>query len=147
MKFFVDTNVIVYSRDRIDPQKRERAIAWLTALAAGNSIVVSPQVLNESINAFIKKRDMDHRQLSPFVQATAAWCTAPFGVAVTEQALAIRDRWRFEWWDSLIVASATLSGCDFVLTEDLQDGQKLGRLEVVNPFVREPSTFHLTPST
>jgi predicted nucleic acid-binding protein len=136
--------VIVYSRDQNAPQKRDRAIAWLTALATGNSIVISPQVLNESISAFIRKLGFDSPELSPFAHAVAPWCTAPFGVAVTEQALKIRDRWQFEWWDSLIIASAIMAGCDFILTEDLQDGQKLGGLEVVDPFVREPSIFNLT---
>ena len=141
MRFFVDTNVIVYTRDRSAPRKRERAIAWLLALASADAITISPQVLNESINAFINKLDLDHDDLMPFVRGVASWCTAPVGPEVTAEALRVRSRWKFGWWDCLIVASAAIGGCDHVLTEDLQDGQKLDTLEVVDPFGHEPSVF------
>jgi predicted nucleic acid-binding protein len=47
----------------------------------------------------------------------------------------LRKRYRLSWWDSLIVASALETECDFLYTEDLQHGQTLeGRLQVINPF-------------
>jgi predicted nucleic acid-binding protein len=53
-----------------------------------------------------------------------------------EGAMSIRDRYRFSWWDSLIVASALQAGCDELCTEDLQHGQIIdNRLSIVNPFL------------
>ena len=36
--------------------------------------------------------------------------------------------------DSLVVAAAEMSGCDEILTEDLNDGQVYGSVKAVNPF-------------
>jgi predicted nucleic acid-binding protein len=45
-------------------------------------------------------------------------------------------RWRFGFYDSLIVASALAAGCDMLLTEDLQHGQVIETLTISNPFKR-----------
>jgi len=42
------------------------------------------------------------------------------------------------WWDALIVSSAQIAGCDYLLTEDLSHGQDLGGVQVVDPFQVEP---------
>jgi predicted nucleic acid-binding protein len=41
----------------------------------------------------------------------------------------------------LIVSAAQVGGCKYLLTEDLQDGQDLDGLEVVDPFRRSPDTI------
>ena len=38
------------------------------------------------------------------------------------------------FWDALVVSAASMAGCDHLLTEDLQDGMRLGRVTVANPF-------------
>jgi predicted nucleic acid-binding protein len=42
--------------------------------------------------------------------------------------------------DALIVAAAQVADCRFLLTEDLQDGQELGEVQVLNPFLHAPET-------
>ena len=53
-----------------------------------------------------------------------------------QRALDIQARWRFGFYDSLIVASALSAGCARLLTEDLQHGQRIETLTVENPFKR-----------
>ncbi len=50
------------------------------------------------------------------------------------EALAAHLRWRFSLYDSLVVAAAQRSGCDILYSEDLQHGQRLGKVTVVDPF-------------
>ncbi len=50
------------------------------------------------------------------------------------RALDVQARWRFSFYDSLIVASALQAGCHTLLSEDLQHGQKMEGLTVVDPF-------------
>jgi predicted nucleic acid-binding protein len=50
----------------------------------------------------------------------------------------VQDRFEFSWWDSLIVAAAQLTQCNYLLTEDLQHAQDLDGLVVINPFETEP---------
>ena len=41
----------------------------------------------------------------------------------------------FSFWDALILQAALSSGADCLLTEDLQHGQRIEGLTVVNPFL------------
>lgn len=63
-----------------------------------------------------------------------AWDPLPLDAEVTRQALEIEDRYGFSWWDCLICAAAHMLNCSVLLTEDLQHGQTVGRLAVVDPF-------------
>lgn len=49
------------------------------------------------------------------------------------RALEIQLRYRFSCYDALIVAAAVVGGCTRLLTEDLQDGQRIKGVTVVNP--------------
>jgi predicted nucleic acid-binding protein len=61
--------------------------------------------------------------------------------ALIERGWKLQDKCRLSFWDSLIVAAANTASCGFLLTEDLQDGQKLDGVEVVNPFLRGPASL------
>ena len=65
--------------------------------------------------------------LAPLVQVAA-------NEALFHRALDVQARWRFSFYDSLIVAGAMAAGCRTLLSEDLQHGQQLDGLQVVNPF-------------
>ncbi len=60
-----------------------------------------------------------------------------------QQAFVIEDQFALSFWDSLVVAAARRARCPLLLTEDLQDGQDLDGLLVVNPFQHEPAEFDL----
>ncbi len=51
----------------------------------------------------------------------------------------VQEKFGFSWWDSLIVAAAQITRSTHLLTEDLQDGQDLDGLVVLNPFAHSPS--------
>jgi predicted nucleic acid-binding protein len=46
----------------------------------------------------------------------------------------VQARWRFSFCDSLIVAGAMSAGCRTLLSGDLQHGQRLDNLTIVDPF-------------
>ena len=50
--------------------------------------------------------------------------------------LSIQDRYHYSFYDSLIIAAALEAGCTRLLTEDLQEGQKIETLTIENPFVK-----------
>ena len=50
------------------------------------------------------------------------------------RALAIRARWRYGFYDSLVIAAALAAGCTRLLSEDLQHGQQIESLTIVDPF-------------
>jgi predicted nucleic acid-binding protein len=135
-RYFVDANVLLYSRDPRDPEKQARANAWLDLLWREGRGHTGMQVLSEFYyNAT--------RKLSPAVPPEDAWVRAstffawnpqPIDSQLLRRAREVEHRWRLSWWDSMIVAAAQLQGCTLLLTEDLQDGAVYGTVTVQSPF-------------
>ncbi len=67
-----------------------------------------------------------------------SWRPVSADGVMLEGAWAVQDRFGLSWWDSLIVSAAQIAGADYLLTEDLQAGQDLGGVLVVDPFLTEP---------
>jgi predicted nucleic acid-binding protein len=45
------------------------------------------------------------------------------------------ERFEISYWDAAILAAAEALGAETVYSEDLNAGQRYGRVRVVNPFV------------
>ncbi len=58
----------------------------------------------------------------------------PIDVVTHTEAVSLARTHRFSFHDSLIVASALETGCNTLLTEDLQTGRRVEGLTIVNPF-------------
>jgi predicted nucleic acid-binding protein len=133
---FVDTNVLVYARDSAQGAKHERALGWMRQLWESRTGRLSQQVLSEYyVTVTAKLRPgMPAAAARADVRGLLAW--HPIGVTPTilERAWTLQDAHQLAWWDALIVASALAADCATLLTEDLQDGQRFGNLEVVSPF-------------
>lgn len=142
MKSFVDTNLLVYSVDGTEPDKQEQAHRWMARLWTERSGSLSYQVLQEFYATATGKTSIgvDPEEARSIVRGLLTWDPVPIGKGTLEQAWLVQDRWRFSWWDSLIVGAAWQAGCDFLLTEDLQDGLDLGGLRVVDPFRQGPES-------
>ena len=47
----------------------------------------------------------------------------------------VMRKYKYSYWDSLILASALENNCAILYTEDMKDGQLIeGKLKIVNPF-------------
>ena len=136
-EFFIDTNVFVYQLDGTDPRKQtlaERVVR--EGLATGNACT-SYQVVQECLNVALRKaavpltldaaRSYLDAVLLPMMQLGA-------NESLYHRALDVQARWRFAFYDSLIVAAALMLGCRTLLSEDLQHGQRIEGLRIVDPF-------------
>ncbi len=132
-KVFLDTNVVVYSFDANDPEKRERA----RAILGGGSWFVSWQVIQEFANVALHrfKVPLRPKDLQDYM-GLVLWprCRVFPSSAVIGMALEIHARFQYHLYDSLIVSSALAGGADVLYSEDLQDGQEIGALKIENPF-------------
>ena len=140
---FVDTNVLVYVRDRTDEDKQRRAAEWLAALWEARVGRLSVQVLQEYYAVMTRKLvpPRPHEEVREDVLALTAWRPTVVEPALLERAWDIEDRFRLSWWDALIVAAALTSRCRYLLSEDFQDGLVIDGLTIVNPFAHEPSVL------
>jgi predicted nucleic acid-binding protein len=139
-RVFVDTNVLVYARDRTDEEKNRQALGWLAALWQERAGRLSWQVLQEYYVTVTRKLDLprDVGLARGDVASLVTWHPMSVDLPTIDAAWRLEDRFGLSWWDALIVAAAQASECTHLLSEDLQDGQVFDGLTVVSPFTHTP---------
>lgn len=132
---FLDTSILVYRFDRDEPQKQAVAGRLLDE-AAPESLVVSTQVLQEFYVVTTRKlaRPLSESAAADAVERLSALTVVGSDAAFVRAAIQISRAVRLSLWDALVVRAAVASGCDRVLTEDLQDGADIAGVRIVNPF-------------
>ncbi|MGC2792876.1 MAG: PIN domain-containing protein [Candidatus Sulfotelmatobacter sp.] len=138
---FVDSNVFLYALDEADPKKQQAARNWRSELWKSRRGRVSFQVLGEFYVNAVRKQPAARDEVRAEVRDLLAWNPVIADTVLLEQGWKIQDRYQFSYWDALIVAAAKVSACHYLLTEDMQSGQKLDGIEVVNPFLRGPESI------
>lgn len=143
---FVDTNVLLYARDASEPVKQPRAQAWLDTLWRRQRGRLSHQILHEYYVAATRKLQpgLDRETARADVRDLMAWRPVGLDSAMLDDAWELEARYGLSFWDSLIVAGARAAGCRYLLTEDLQHGQDLDGMAVVDPFALEPQDLTLS---
>lgn len=106
-----------------------------TTLEAENSRL-SYQVLQEYYITVTQKLSpgLEISDARDDVRVFETWNPNAVNKTVIESAWNIQDRFSFSWWDALIVSSAQILDCRYLLTEELQHQQDLDGLTVINPF-------------
>jgi predicted nucleic acid-binding protein len=134
-KTFVDTNILIYAHDVDAPQKREIANRLLEQLWEQRTGTLSAQVLEEFYINVTRKiaRPLTKASARQVVHAYAVWAVdiTPAEIA---GAFRIEDEARLGFWDALIVACALKSGATRIVSEDLNAGQRISGVKIVNPF-------------
>ena len=143
MTVFVDTNVLVYARDAADAAKQARAHDWMMRLWDTGEGRLSTQVLNEYYTTVTRKLTpgMAVPDARADIESLTTWDPRPVDTDVIRRSWTVEDQFGFTVWDALIVGAALEAGCSHLLTEDLQAGQDLGGLLVVDPFEIEPNSL------
>ena len=140
-KFFLDTNILVYTFDDEDLGKRDRARALVAEALSGSRGIVSYQVIQEFLNAALRKfaKPLTAADAERYLTVVLEPLCAVFaGFDLYHQAIDIAERWKYSFFDSLIIASALQAGCTVLYSEDLQHGRKIGGLRILDPFVESP---------
>ena len=125
---FIDTNVFVYQLDTSDKRKHRIAEGIVRDALAGGRACISFQVVQECLNVALRKAAV---ALTP--EQARSWLDVVLlplmkvqvSAGLYHRALDVQQRWRFGFYDSLIVAAALSAGCTQLLSEDLQDGQRI----------------------
>jgi predicted nucleic acid-binding protein len=126
---FADTNVVLYLLD--DGPKADRAEVIL-----GQGPRISVQVLNEALVNCRRKAGLSWEEAGTFLEGVRALCLVEnLTVQTHEVGRALGERYSFSVYDSMIVASALIAGCNTLWSEDMQDGLIVeNQLRIVNPF-------------
>lgn len=135
-RFFLDTNILLYCFDSHAGKKRSRAIDLVSEALDGHG-VISFQVVQEFLNVATRKfkKPMSGSDARSYLQKVLKpLCAIHSSVLLYSSALSIGEDYRFSFYDSLIIASAGLGGCDTLYSEDLQSGQRVRGILIENPF-------------
>ena len=134
---FFDSNIFIYLFDAAAHDKRRTAEALTRSALQAKTACISFQVVQETLNVLTRKlavpvtpddaQEFLHRMLMPL------WRVMP-SQKLYADAIGLQARLGFSFCDSLIVAAALEAGCNRLLTEDLQHGQRIEGLRVENPF-------------
>lgn len=129
---FFDTNVLLYLLSG-DAEKADRAEALLEGSGA-----ISVQVLNEFTTVAVRKLGLSFAEVREVLDTIRTVCvTHPLTIEHHDKGSEIAERYGFSFYDSVIVASALLAGCNVLYSEDLQHHQVIEkRLTIINPFAK-----------
>jgi len=135
MSHFLDTNILLYSisRNPSESLKRDRAIGLLEDDSGALSIQVFQEFYVQATRASRTDR-IPHDLAARLIEVWSRFRIQDMTLTVLNTALRIRKTYGFSFWDSAIVAAASALRCDRVYTEDLNHGQVVEGLTIVNPF-------------
>ncbi len=132
---FVDTNILVYAHDADAGIKHERAVNILKELWDKDTGRMSVQVLQEFYINVTKKLTtrLARSSAREVVEIYAAWVHEPTIPETVLRATDIAELAQISFWDALILASAEKSGAATLYSEDLNHGQSIVGIQIVNP--------------
>jgi predicted nucleic acid-binding protein len=134
---FLDSNVFIYLFDETAQDKQEKAHYLIVKALKDQSACISFQVIQETLNVLTRKlaTPVKLNDAQAFLkQVLEPLCKIMPSTALYHKALSLQNEYRFSFYDSMIVAAALEADCAQLLTEDLQDGQLIENLQIVNPF-------------
>ncbi len=136
-KYFIDTNIFVYSFDNRQAEKKQRAQVLIQQALETGSGIISTQVIQEFLNVATQKfatpltiedgRTYLRLVLNPLCQIYP-------NLLLYENCLDIQAETKYSFYDFLILSAAIQGGCDILYSEDLQDGQQVREVKITNPF-------------
>ena len=137
-RFFLDTNIFVYSFDASAPKKAQRAAQLIRQAIQTRNGIVSYQIVQEFLSVALRRfaQPMSYADAEQYLTTTfRPLLSVHSSQALYGDALRIAAKFKLSWYDSLVIASAIEGHCDVLYSEDLQHEQRFGDLRVVNPFL------------
>jgi predicted nucleic acid-binding protein len=134
MRITVDSNLLVHAADTLAGDRHLVASDMMRRAFRADALLIL-QTLAEFMNVVTRKLGRPPADAFAYVEA---WRNALDVVAADadcfDAAVDVVTKHGLSMWDAMIWAVAEASGCYVLLTEDLQDGRRLGRVQFVNPF-------------
>src|SRR3989338_914785 len=122
-KYFLDTNVFVYSFSPQYPAKHKKALELIGEALEEGTGLISAQIIQEFLNValhkFEKPLSWDEAYLY-FEEILSPMCGVYPDSELYRKALRIRQDTGYRFYDALVVASALEAGCKTLYSEDLQ---------------------------
>lgn len=134
-KVFFDSNILIYVVDDRDLTKQNKAIEIITKSIDSENGIISTQSLQEFYNVTTRKLRCTPEKAKEYAKNFASsFDVQQISPDMIYNAIDISIANKISFWDSLIVSAAQDSGCVIIYSEDLNDGQIINGVKILNPF-------------
>lgn len=136
-RFFLDTNIFVYTFDSQTPAKSKTALHLIQRASDTGEGIVSYQVVQEFFNVAFRRfsHPMSRAEAEQyFITVFRPLLAIHSSPALIQEGLRLTGRYKIGWYDALVVGAALEGKCSTLYTEDLQDGREIEGLRIQNPF-------------
>ncbi len=136
-KYFLDTNILVYSFDHAAPDKQKKAVRLIDDAMEHDAGLISSQVVQEFLNVAIKKFavKLNRRDIHMYLEDVLLPLCAVYPTAASyTRALNMSEETGFSFYDALILVAAGEAGCRVVYSEDMQHDRCIDGVRIIDPF-------------
>src|SRR3989338_1067815 len=129
---FIDSNIMIYAYSSTEISKKDKVLLMLE----NEEIAISTHVINEFIWIMSRKFNVDMESLK--VISNNLFEIFNVGIVsktTISKAIDIAKGYRYAYWDSLILSSALEAKCIAIYSEDMQHGQIIEGIKIINPFL------------
>ncbi len=131
---FIDTNVLIYAEASDVPVKQHLALALLKQLYESAQGVMSTQVLQEYCHVALKKLKLPARYVREQLDLFEQFEIIQVSPGIIHAGLDLHQTRSIGFYDAIILASAQAAGCAVVYSEDMNAGEVMAGVRIVNPF-------------
>jgi len=134
-KIFIDTNILIYNVDNNDPKKKSISRSILRKITIEDNPVISTQVIQEFYVAITKKLNIEPLLAKDIIHSFEHFEIVSVNINIIKEAIDCSIINRLSFWDSLIICAAENTKCEYLYSEDLNHGQIIRGVKIVNPFL------------
>lgn len=135
--FFIDSNILIYAHDSSEKEKQDISKKLIFDGISNDNMVLSAQVLNEFFVITTKKikKTLPVKIAGREIELLRTLTIVDIDIDLILQAIDLSQKHKLSYWDSLIISAAKRSNCTIIYTEDLNSGQKIESISIINPFI------------
>ncbi len=133
-KVFVDTNILIYTYS--EDELLKKSFANKIFIDYADDLIISTQVINELTNILFKKFKLSSEDIENVIlEVDNLLPIVSFDIKTQIKAIRIKNKYKFQFYDALIIAAALENGCRILFSEDMQHLQVIDNtLTIINPF-------------
>ena len=130
-RVFIDTNLLIYLATAVT----EKAEKVDSLIAKSKDTLISTQLLNEFASACFTKNLLAFDEIQRYVhEFNQYFNVATVDFKIISESFDIKRKYKYSWFDCMIIATALLNHSTVLYSEDMQHKQKIGKLTIINPF-------------
>jgi predicted nucleic acid-binding protein len=132
-KSFLDTNILIYQMDSRDALKQRKCRDLVRGLVLKHEAVISTQILQEFYVACTTKLKIKPILVKGMMHGFENMEVVAVGPDLINEAVDTSIQYHISFWDSLVIVAAESAKCQFLITEDLNEGQVIRSVKIQNP--------------